>query len=219
MELTDPQAIRALSHPLRLDLIELLGSGPATAAECARALGSTQANCSFHLRQLAKYGFVVEAPPGDDRRERRWQVLDFEQSWSSSEDPTLTNALEQVFVRRETKRLVDYYSVRQPSESEEWRRAGMLGGVTLPVTPDELDDITRRLAAVIQEVVPAYVERIGDRSTWPEGTRLARILLAAMPLPANLSTATPPDPTPTAPNPDSDSDPGSDQASPTPAPT
>ena len=53
MELTDPQAIRALAHPLRLDLVELLGQGPMTAAECARALGSTQANCSFHLRQLA----------------------------------------------------------------------------------------------------------------------------------------------------------------------
>jgi DNA-binding transcriptional ArsR family regulator len=215
MELTDPQAIRALSHPLRLDLIELLGSGPATAAECARALGSTQANCSFHLRQLAKYGFVVEATPGEDRRERRWQVLDFEQSWSSSDNPTLTNALEQVFVRREMKRLIDYYSVRQPSEPEEWRSAGMLGGVTLPLTADELDEVTRRIAAVIREIVPAYMDRIGDRSTWPQGARLARILLTAIPLPTNLTPTTAPDPTPTPP----DLDPEFTAPNPNPTPT
>jgi len=198
MELTDPQAIRALSHPLRLDLIELLGAGPATAAECARALGSTQANCSFHLRQLAKYGFVAEAPPGDDRRERRWQLLDYEQTWSSADNPALTNALDQVFARREATRLIDH-AVRLPSEPEEWRRAGMLGGLTLPVTPDELDDITRRIGAVIQEILPQYMDRLGNRDAWPAGARLARILLAAMPLPISFTddpTATDPtDPT------------------------
>ena len=119
MELTDPQAIRALAHPLRLDLVELLGQGPMTAAECARALGSTQANCSFHLRQLAKYGFVGPAPEGTDRRERRWQLLDYEQSWSSAE-PELTMALDQVFIRRESGRLIDW-TVRAATEPEEWR--------------------------------------------------------------------------------------------------
>jgi DNA-binding transcriptional ArsR family regulator len=192
VELTDPQAIRALSHPLRLDLIELLGAGPATAAECARALGSTQANCSFHLRQLAKYGFVAEAPPGHDRRERRWQLLDYEQSWSSADDPALTNALDQVFARREASRLIDY-SVRLPAEPAEWRRASMLGGVTLPLTPDELDDVTRRIAAAVNDLLPTYINRIGDRSTWPPGARLSRILLAAMPLPITLSATPDPD--------------------------
>ncbi|HKD95979.1 MAG TPA: winged helix-turn-helix domain-containing protein [Micromonosporaceae bacterium] len=181
MELTDPQAIRALSHPLRLDLIELLGAGPATAAECARALGSTQANCSFHLRQLAKYGFVAEAPAGDDRRERRWQLVDYEQSWSSADDPALTNALDQVFARREASRLIDY-TARLPTEPEEWRRASMLGGATLPLTADELDDVSRRIATALRDIIPTYMDRIGDRSTWPPGARPSRILLAAMPL-------------------------------------
>src|SRR4051794_8216025 len=75
MRVTDPQAIRALAHPLRLDLLELLAAtGPATAAHCGRILDVPQANCSFHLRQLAKYGFVEEAGHGEDRRERRWQI-------------------------------------------------------------------------------------------------------------------------------------------------
>lgn len=75
MEISDPKTIRALAHPLRLDLLQLLGSsGPATAAQCGRVLGASQASCSFHLRQLAKYGFVADAGPGPDRRERQWLV-------------------------------------------------------------------------------------------------------------------------------------------------
>src|ERR1700691_4233453 len=77
MQISDPKAIRALAHPLRLDLLELLtAGGPATAAHCGRILGASQASCSFHLRQLAKYGLVEDTGPGSDRRERRWRVPD-----------------------------------------------------------------------------------------------------------------------------------------------
>lgn len=181
MELTDPQAIRALAHPLRLDLIELLGAGPATAAECARALGSTQASCSFHLRQLAKYGFVAEAPPGDDKRERRWQLLDYEQNWSSADDPALTSALDQVFARREGGRLVDW-STRGAAEPAEWRRAATLGGMTVALTPDELAEVMRRFGKVMEDLIPRYGDRFGTRATWPGDARPVRILLAATPL-------------------------------------
>jgi DNA-binding transcriptional ArsR family regulator len=180
MELTDPQAIRALAHPLRLDLVELLGQGPMTAAECARALGSTQANCSFHLRQLAKYGFVGPAPEGTDRRERRWQLLDYEQNWSSAE-PELTMALDQVFVRREGARLIDW-TVRAATEPEEWRGVGALGGATVPLTLDELRDVRKRYSDFIEHIVTTYSHRIGDRSTWPEGSRPVRFLFAVTPL-------------------------------------
>jgi DNA-binding transcriptional ArsR family regulator len=180
MELTDPQAIRALAHPLRLDLVELLGQGPMTAAECARALGSTQANCSFHLRQLAKYGFVGPAAEGTDRRERRWQLLDYEQNWSSA-DPDLTMALEQVFIRRESGRLLDW-TVRAASEPEEWRGAGALGGATVPLTRDELRDALKHYNEFMEYVVNTYRHRIGDRSTWPEGSRPVRFMFAATPL-------------------------------------
>src|SRR6202050_1586632 len=77
MQISDPKAIRALAHPLRLDLLELLtAGGPATAAHCGRILGASQASCSFHLRQLAKYGLVEDTGPGSDRRARRWRVPD-----------------------------------------------------------------------------------------------------------------------------------------------
>jgi len=58
---TDPQTMRALSHPLRVSLIELLRrEGSLSATQAATRLGASQASCSFHLRQLAKFGFVQE---------------------------------------------------------------------------------------------------------------------------------------------------------------
>src|SRR5262245_21553834 len=182
MDLTDPQAIRALAHPLRLDLVELLGGGPMTAAECARALGSTQANCSFHLRQLAKYGFVAEAPPGPDRRERRWQLLDYEQNWSAADNPELTRALDEVFIRREAGRLRDW-TARRGSEPLEWRLAAIFGGATVPLTPEEVEDVQRRLGEIRDYMIAKYGDRIGDRATWPAGSRPVRLLMAITPLP------------------------------------
>ena len=104
MRITDPRAVRALAHPLRLDLIEaLVALGPSTAARCGRHLGVSQASCSFHLRQLAKYGFVEEAPPGQDRRERLWRLTELEQEWSSG---PMTDQLDRVFIQREADRML-----------------------------------------------------------------------------------------------------------------
>ena len=73
-ELTDPRAMRAMAHPVRLALMEALNHhGQLTATEAAEHVGESPSNCSFHLRQLAKYGFVEEAEGGTGRR-RPWRV-------------------------------------------------------------------------------------------------------------------------------------------------
>ena len=72
--ITDPKALRALAHPIRLSLIGLLRTeGPLTATRAAELLGENSATTSFHLRQLAKYGMAEEAPGGQGR-ERPWQA-------------------------------------------------------------------------------------------------------------------------------------------------
>src|SRR5215470_16594917 len=72
--ITDPMALRALAHPIRLALIGLLRTeGPLTATRAAELLGESSASCSFHLRQLAKYGLATDAPGGHGR-ERPWQA-------------------------------------------------------------------------------------------------------------------------------------------------
>src|SRR6516162_8483616 len=72
--ITDPEALRALAHPLRLSLLTLLRTeGPLTATKAGELLGESSASTSFHLRQLAKYGLVAEAGGGRGR-ERPWRA-------------------------------------------------------------------------------------------------------------------------------------------------
>lgn len=68
-----PQAA-ALDHPLRIALLELLSRrGTLTATEAARELGESSGACSFHLRQLERYGYVREVP-GRSGRARPWRL-------------------------------------------------------------------------------------------------------------------------------------------------
>jgi DNA-binding MarR family transcriptional regulator len=177
MHVADPRALRALAHSLRLDLIELLGTGgPATAADCARRLGTSQATCSFHLRQLAKYGFVEEAEPSADSRERPWRLTDLEQRWST-EAGAATDQFERVFVSRESGRILGWLG-RVAEEPRDWREAAFLGGMTLPLTAAELASIEQGLRGLLEP----YIPRVGDRSTWPDDARLVRLLLSGTPL-------------------------------------
>ena len=58
---TDPRALRALAHPIRIRLLEVLGlAGPLTATQAGERIGETPTMCSFHLRQLAKWLFRNE---------------------------------------------------------------------------------------------------------------------------------------------------------------
>jgi hypothetical protein len=174
VQITDPRALRALAHPLRLDLIEVLTThGPSTAARCARRLGVSQASCSFHLRQLAKYGFVEEAPAGADRRERVWQLTELEQGWASGPQ---TDQLDRVFIQREADRMLGWAG-RRDTEPALWQDAAFIGGASLPVTATELHEIRTALRAVLTP----YVARLTDEADPPAGARFVRLLIAGTP--------------------------------------
>jgi DNA-binding transcriptional ArsR family regulator len=71
----DVEALRAFVHPLRLRLLSLLRTdGPATASELARRVGESSGSTSYHLRQLARYGFVEDDPDQPPGRQRRWRA-------------------------------------------------------------------------------------------------------------------------------------------------
>ena len=73
----DPRVLRAIAHPVRVRILhELNATGPSRAADVAADLDIPANQASFHLRQLAKYGLVVEAPEeARDRRDRVWKVV------------------------------------------------------------------------------------------------------------------------------------------------
>src|SRR5215203_7352652 len=71
---TSATELRALAHPTRLALLDLLDAeGPLTATQAGERLGESPASASFHLRTLAKYGFVEEAEGGRGRQ-RPWRI-------------------------------------------------------------------------------------------------------------------------------------------------
>ncbi|WP_422772815.1 ArsR/SmtB family transcription factor [Plantactinospora sp. WMMC1484] len=75
MMISDPQVMRALAHPARLGIMEHLSTTGAavTATECAEIVGLSPSAVSYHLRELAKFGLVEQAPSRGDARERLWR--------------------------------------------------------------------------------------------------------------------------------------------------
>jgi DNA-binding transcriptional ArsR family regulator len=180
MHVTDPRAIRALAHPLRLDLLELLGGiSPATAARCAAVLGISQASASYHLRQLAKYGFVEEGEPSGDQRERPWRVVSRHQQVAVGHEAA-ADELDRVAVEREATKILEFVD-RRPAEAPDWQQAAFRSGATLPLTVDELQGLSRQFAAVLAP----YLARIedGPPPRLPPGGRWVRLFLAGTPYP------------------------------------
>ncbi|ARX86911.1 MULTISPECIES: helix-turn-helix domain-containing protein [Streptomyces] len=75
-ELDDLQVLKALAQPRRQQMLQHLTlHGPATSATLARALGLNTGATSYHLRELARYGFVEETPGPGHGRERWWRMI------------------------------------------------------------------------------------------------------------------------------------------------
>ena len=94
-KLTDPEVMRALAHPARVELIEtLLREGPLTATAAAAILDDSPGNMSWHLNVLAKYGFVEEAEGGRGRA-RPWRLVNLGTEFTEEDDnPELNMAAE-----------------------------------------------------------------------------------------------------------------------------
>lgn len=73
---TSREQLRALAHPLRLELMDRIGRrGTARAADLAADLDIPANSVSYHLRILARGGVIVEAPEAArDRRDRVWKL-------------------------------------------------------------------------------------------------------------------------------------------------
>jgi DNA-binding transcriptional ArsR family regulator len=80
LEMTAP-ALKAMAHPMRVQILRILQLRKrASVTSLAEELGETTGATSYHLRQLARHGFVEEcdAPVEDavrpGRRQRWWQM-------------------------------------------------------------------------------------------------------------------------------------------------
>jgi len=165
LNLTDPKAIRALAHPVRWALLEALGqAGTLTATQASEMLGESPANCAFHLRTLAKYGFVEEAGGGRGR-ERPWRQSYDGMSWRTRADDSqfmqAAEALDRVWLDRSLTRARHGLTsmARWPKGLED-----SLGATTtrLYVTPAEAHELYTEVHEVFERLVGAH-HRFADR--------------------------------------------------------
>jgi predicted transcriptional regulator len=179
--LTDPRALRAYAHPVRMSLVGLLRTeGPLTATRAAELLGESSGTCSFHLRQLAKYGLVEEAGGGTGR-EKPWRATTMTTNWDAPGDGTPETAaaaglLSTVLAEQYFEQLMRWLEA-SPGEPAEWRRAAMLGDRILYVTPAELEDLRGRMREMLDE----YLERDVRPDLRPADARLVTWLNIAFP--------------------------------------
>jgi len=156
LNLTNPKAIRALAHPLRWALLEALGqAGTLTATQASEMLGESPANCAFHLRTLAKYGFIEEAGGGRGR-ERPWRQVFDGMSWrTTSDDPQITlaaQALDQIWLDRSLAR-----ARRSMTSRTSWPQSldDAMGGSTSRnyLTPQEGKEIYAELQKTFERLL------------------------------------------------------------------
>src|SRR5690348_5619476 len=152
--LDDPLSIRALAHPLRLELQSIVGrSGQITAADAARELGISHALASHHLRQLAKYGFV-EQVEGADARERPWRLVHTSYSAEGIDEraggAAALAVLEQVTGERAVEDLIEWHE-RRGEWSEGWRSHTGVGRSTLYLTEQEVIELTDAMDSLLAE--------------------------------------------------------------------
>ncbi len=172
MEIKDPAAFRALAHPLRLELFERLAIlGTATASQLAEYVDESPANCSFHLRQLAKFGYI-ERDESSDGRERPWRVLDISQHWDpSNPDPALrapSEAFEDALHRWDEMRL---RQARRSPVPHGFSGTLVSNRSTLWLTPAEARELSSQINALMQP----YIDR-WETNERPEGGRPLRLI-------------------------------------------
>jgi hypothetical protein len=186
IELSDPRAMRAYAHPVRMALLGLLRThGPMTATQAAERLGESSGTCSFHFRQLAKYGFCEEAGGGKGR-EKPWRATATFTTWSSTPaDPERAEAeyhLNVVVVQRYFD-LIARWLANRGEEPPEWQQAFGFGDLALPMTADELNGLRDEVQALIRP----YVARITGEAEAPDDARRVNLVHFAFPEPERQS--------------------------------
>lgn len=178
---TDPSRIRALAHPLRIQLFDILTEkGEATATECAEILGESPASCSFHLRMLAKYGFIERAESRG--REKPWRIV--ARSWDMRPERGSTGSLRAfqelavLGLDAEWDRVRRYFA-EADTEDEEWVQASTFTRSTFWATAEELAELSRDL----QRITDRFAGRGADPSKRPPGARFARMVAVTNPEP------------------------------------
>ncbi len=178
---TDARTLRALAHPVRIALLkELIVGGSLTATEVGERIGESPTTCSFHLRQLARYGFVEEAGGGKGRA-RPWRVTTVGFSVATGDDPEAELA-SGVLLRLVRERQLGRYQTWLETKSSyprRWREAASDSEYLFFITPEELKQLNEELFTLL---MARFHERLTDPSQRPPGAVPVEMLVMSFPV-------------------------------------
>ncbi len=167
---------------MRIALIEALSIGGAmTATEVGEQIGESPTTCSFHLRQLAKYGFVEEAGGGKGRA-RPWRMTSIGLRIANTDDDPETEIAASALVRLIRERQLDRYRTwleTQSSYPRRWREAADDSAFVFYLTVEELEQLHEELLAFLR---PRFLERLTDPSLRPSGAVPVEMLVFSYPM-------------------------------------
>jgi DNA-binding transcriptional ArsR family regulator len=171
-QISDPKILRALADPIRYRILTLLMAvGPRTASQCAEVVGATPSNCSYHLRELARYGLVERMPERvgagndaaaaarSDGRERPWRPtvtgLTQEIPPDSSVDKVGALAHRQLLhVGIDDDAALAHTAVDRHDElPADWQAAETMATFGLRVTPKELETLGAKIDALLRPYI------------------------------------------------------------------
>ncbi len=182
LQLSDPRAIRAIAHPLRVALLEAIeqtDTKTMTATQASELLGESPANCAFHLRTLARYGFLEEAGGGRGR-ERPWRLayrgLRISPPWQDTESRQAAEAVADVWLDRWLDRARQRIR-RVLGMATPWQDAAMASQRVLHLTAAEAVALAEELHGVLEP----YRAREDDPALRPAGSLRYEVLMFGYP--------------------------------------
>lgn len=172
LEITDPRAMRALAHPVRLAIFERLQrQGPAPVGELAANAGTTASATGRHLRQLAEHGLVVES-------DGMWKAVGTGihfQPAADDESQAAYRALANLLFLRVDELPRRWMTEDEPRLDGNWRRVSGLSNAGMTMTLAEAEE----LDAQMEKLLEPYVTR--DPSDAPGDARRVRWLRYVLP--------------------------------------
>ncbi|HEX5826489.1 MAG TPA: helix-turn-helix domain-containing protein [Candidatus Limnocylindrales bacterium] len=158
---SDIDALRSLANPVRYRILgHLMAMGPQTASECAAVVGESPSNCSYHLRELARFGLVerVDTTQQADGRERPWRPV--ATGWEFRPDDEDANPAAAAANRGlahlgidDDARLAHAAVDALHAEDDAWRAATLGRTYELQVTAEELAALGEALDAHIRPYI------------------------------------------------------------------
>ncbi|HPT95881.1 MAG TPA: helix-turn-helix domain-containing protein [Microbacteriaceae bacterium] len=184
MRVLDAGALRALAHPLRVEIYDILSQyGPQTASSLAARLGESSGSTSYHLRALAKHDLIREAEGRGSGRERWWERPPGSVTFANPEvlqTPSGRAASQIVmteYFRRRHEQLMHYIDESFAEGSSEWVEGSLLSTATARLTEAQAAALGEKIQALIDGAVEQYRDQQG------EGVRPVTLRADIFPLP------------------------------------